>query len=165
MHCNSHPSVIVCVILLACGSSHGPDDAASDTPSDVPALDVGIDSTGCDPLGDAVSGTWTQVMRVECGSGTTVPDTGIQELVLDGRRIEVTWTPFETYVDWWGSYATSPEGGIRIDVEGGNYVPDDIDPEGCISVDGADRLVLTDVFLGSPVEGEALGCGHVFTRR
>lgn len=154
-------SSFLCASLWACGSSHTAGDAASDASSDVPAVDVGIDSAGCDPLDGSIEGTWTQLMRIECGTGAMVPDTGIQELVLDGSRIEVTWTPFETYVDWWGGYAVAPEG----DVEGGNYVPDDIDPEGCISLDGADRLVLTDVFLGTPAEGGTLGCGHVFGRR
>jgi hypothetical protein len=152
-------SLLLAVSLLAaCGSSR-------ETPRDVGV----IDSTGCMPFDGAASlaDLWSEEAYIECGTGTVVSSSGIQELNLTASGvIEVTWMPFETYKDYWGTFGFSAEGGFRMDVDGGNYIPTDIDSEGCVSIDSADRLVLSNMFLGTAAPGGGTAaCGHRFTRR
>jgi hypothetical protein len=65
------------------------------------------------------------------------------------NRFSVTFMPFETYRDYWGSYAFDPATGrLTMSVEGGNFVPTGLDLEGRAElVDG--RLVLRDMYFGS----------------
>jgi hypothetical protein len=74
----------------------------------------------------------------------------------------VTFTPFETYRDYWGSYAWDPDTGrIRLTVVGGNFVPGNLDLEGEAELkDG--RLRLKDVFLGSRDGAPRTGCTYLF---
>jgi hypothetical protein len=66
-----------------------------------------------------------------------------------GNRFAVTFTPFETYRDYWGTYAFDPATNrLRLDVEGGNFLPPNLDLEGRAEL-SADGLVLSDMFLGS----------------
>ena len=52
-------------------------------------------------------------------------------------------------------------GTLELTVEGGNYVPDDVDPVGTFRFEG-ERLILEDMFLGTPSGGVAApACGHV----
>jgi hypothetical protein len=65
------------------------------------------------------------------------------------NRFSVTFTPFETYRDYWGAYAFDPAtGALRLTVEGGNFVPPNLDLEGRAEL-SADGLVLSGMFLGS----------------
>lgn len=65
------------------------------------------------------------------------------------NRFSVTFTPFETYRDYWGSYAFDPATGrLRLTVEGGNFIPPGLDLEGQAEL-SAGGLVLKDMFLGS----------------
>lgn len=88
----------------------------------------------------------------------------VGELEFSGEnRFSVTFRPFESYRDYWGSYTFDPATGrLRMTVERGNFVPHGLDLEGEASlVDG--RLVLRDFFLGSREGGPPQGsCTYRF---
>jgi hypothetical protein len=65
------------------------------------------------------------------------------------NRFSVTFMPFETYRDYWGTYSFDPATGkLRLTVDGGNFVPPNLDLEGEAELK-AGRLRLKDMFLGS----------------
>lgn len=118
-----------------------------------------------EPLAYDIIGFWTELQQLPCDGGAPFePDPEIGELVFeDTGELSVTWRPFEVYYDYWGTYTyDEATGALVLEVEGGNYVPDDLDLEGTASVvDG--QLVLEDLWLGTaqqPVTPAA--CGHVF---
>jgi hypothetical protein len=78
------------------------------------------------------------------------------------NRFSVTFMPFETYQDYWGSYSFDPATKrLRLTVEGGNFVPLGLDLEGEAELaDG--RLRLKDIFLGSRDGAPQSGCTYVF---
>lgn len=117
------------------------------------------------PLELDILGFWNELQQLPCDGGPAfTPEPTIPELVFyDTGEFTVTWTPFEVYIDYWGTYSyLEGTGALVLTVEGGNYVPDDIDGEGVAGVvDGLLRL--EDMWLGSaqePVTPPA--CGHVF---
>lgn len=84
----------------------------------------------------------------------------------DGR-FSVTWTPFETYEDYWGDYAVAPDGRtLTLTITGGNRVPEgerrlggtfELRP-------GERRLILNGLDLGdggASAPGQA--CRYVFS--
>lgn len=117
---------------------------------------------------------------------------GKDELVLTGRRgqgavegcdgltpigelefnaeggFSVTYHPFETYKDYWGSYRLDPAtGALSMSVTGGNHVPEGLDLEGKAHFDASGKLVLEDMFLGQPGWGGGRppgtgGCRYTF---
>lgn len=96
--------------------------------------------------------------------GCSVPD-AIGELEFGPEnRFSVTFQPFETYRDYWGSYNFDPAtGALRMTIAGGNFVPSGLDLDGRAEfVSG--RLVLTGMFLGSRgwPEVPAAGCTYRF---
>ena len=112
-----------------------------------------------------LTGYWTEVGDAECPV-SAVP---LRELHLKaGGQFEVTWQPFETYVDYWGDYQFDPAtGAISFTPTGGNYRPTDADLTGR-AVIGADGLLrLSDLFFGSSRSGGASpsACGLVFKSR
>ncbi|HEY0130691.1 MAG TPA: hypothetical protein VGB57_04730 [Allosphingosinicella sp.] len=78
------------------------------------------------------------------------------------NRFSVTFLPFETYQDYWGTYSFDPATRrLRLTVEGGNFIPSNLDPEGEAELaDG--RLRLTGLFLGSRHEAPQSNCTYVF---
>jgi hypothetical protein len=81
--------------------------------------------------------------------GCEVPEP-VRELEFGPEnRFAVTFTPFESYRDYWGSYSFDPAtGALRLTVAGGNFVPPELDLDGRAQiVEG--RLVLTGMYLGS----------------
>jgi hypothetical protein len=118
-----------------------------------------------EPIDSPILGFWTELEQLACGGGAAfVPDPLIGELVFDeSGEFSVTWTPFEVYIDYWGTFThDSATGALSMTVEGGNYVPPDVDGEGTATVmDG--QLRLDDIWLGSPQEPMTpVACGHVF---
>ena len=72
----------------------------------------------------------------------------VRELAFGPERFSVTFAPFESYKDYWGTYAFDPAtGALRLTVEGGNSVPPGLDLEGTARLEGS-RLVLEGMFLG-----------------
>ncbi len=117
------------------------------------------------PLESDIIGNWTEIEQLPCDGGEPfAPDPVILELIFaDTGEFRVTWTPFESYVDYGGTFTIDEgTGALVLTVDGGNYVPPDVDGEGIATVtDGV--LTLEDIWLGtaqSPVTPVA--CGHVF---
>ncbi|HEX8262375.1 MAG TPA: hypothetical protein VF547_05825 [Allosphingosinicella sp.] len=77
-------------------------------------------------------------------------------------RFSVTFMPFETYRDYWGRYSFDPATKrLRLEVEGGNFVPPHLDLDGGAElVEG--RLRLEGIFLGSRDGPPQSGCTYVF---
>jgi hypothetical protein len=112
-----------------------------------------------------ILGFWTETMQLPCGRGAPFePDPVIGELVFQNTgEFSVTWTPFEIYYDYWGTYTyDEATGALVLTVDGGNYVPEDIDGEGTATVvDGV--LTLEDMWLGVAQEPVTpVACGHTF---
>ena len=95
--------------------------------------------------------------------GCNVPDRIGELEFYPQNRFAVTFTPFETYQDYWGSFEFDPAtGSLRLKVEGGNFVPPGLDLEGQAELSSG-KLVLRDMFLGSRQDYPALGsCTYRF---
>ncbi|HYD12226.1 MAG TPA: hypothetical protein VEC11_05215 [Allosphingosinicella sp.] len=94
---------------------------------------------------DAVvlTGRWGQ--RAAAGCESLDP---VRELEFGPERFSVTFTPFESYKDYWGSYSFDPQtGALRLTVTGGNRVPSGLDLEGTARIEDG-HLVLEGLFLG-----------------
>jgi hypothetical protein len=117
------------------------------------------------PLEYDILGYWTETMQLPCDGGAPFePDPVIGEMVFQNTgEFSVTWTPFEVYYDYWGTYTYDEgTGALVLTVDGGNYVPEDIDGEGTATVvDGV--LTLEDMWLGVAQEPVTpVACGHTF---
>ena len=113
--------------------------------------------------GNPIAGLYTEELQLVCGGEERMPEQVMGEVAFfPDQRFGVTWTPFEVYVDYWGTYAIDAAAGtLELTVEGGNYVPEDVDPSGTFRFDG-EALILEDMFLGTPSGGVAApACGHV----
>ena len=112
-----------------------------------------------------LTGHWTEVGDAQCLAG----DTLLRELHLKANgQFEVTWMPFETYVDYWGDYQFDPAtGAVSFTPTGGNYRPPDADLTGRASLGPDGLLRLSDLFFGSPRSGgvSPSACGLVFKSR
>jgi len=121
-------------------------------------------------------GTWKQQTRSGCTGGKK---TASQEELADPINelefradgwFSVTWTPFETYRDYWGSYTTdAATGALSLKVEQGNYVPGDFQGTGTYRLKDSNTLELTGIYLGdkgpsAPVEPAKIGknCHYIF---
>jgi hypothetical protein len=106
-----------------------------------------------------LTGSWSQRSAGGCEAADPV-----RELVFrPGNRFAVTFYPFETYQDYWGSYEFDPATGrLLLKVEGGNFTPPGLDLEGKAGLESG-RLTLSEMFLGSK-NGFAPrgGCTYVF---
>jgi len=76
----------------------------------------------------------------------------------------VTFTPFESYVDYWGSYTYDPASGrLAMTVTGGNEIPAALDLDGTATrVDGGWQLDGFDFGGGSGAPAGDEGCAYVF---
>jgi len=120
------------------------------------------------PEASPLVGYWWEEAQLTCGGGREVtPALPIEEFVfaVDGT-FAVTWMPFESYVDYWGTYIVDlRQGTLDLTVTGGNAIPLDIDGNGRVAIDAEGRLVLTDLWLGTPRSGsDPAHCGHRFVR-
>lgn len=115
------------------------------------------------PANVPLAGTWHEVERLACDGGAQQTSQPVNELVLtaDGA-FQVTWVPFERYVDYWGTWSTGASAAFSLVRTGGNAAPVGFDGEGRWALDGG-RLTLTELFLGTSGPGEP-ACGHVFAR-
>lgn len=120
-----------------------------------------------DPERSPLVGTWAQAGRTPCGAGAaeSAPAEPIRELRFhrDGR-FSVTWLPFESYTDYWGTYGyDAASGRLRLEVERGNFVPAELDLEGRAEVEGG-VLRLREMSLGDRTPGGEPACGLRFGR-
>jgi hypothetical protein len=68
-----------------------------------------------------------------------------------GGGFSVTFRPFESYKDYWGSYLLHQEtGSLTLSVTGGNLTPPSLDLEGKARIANDGALVLEDMYLGQP---------------
>ena len=104
------------------------------------------------PEANPLVGRWREKAQTRCDvEEVTVPDLHIEELEFraDGT-FSVTWVPFEIYKDYWGAYSYDlKQGTIKFVVEGGNYVPSDIDGNGTFEISQSGQLTLKNIWLGS----------------
>ena len=118
-------------------------------------------------------GVWREgSAQLDCDTGGELPLVvrRIQELEFRGdNTFSVTWTPFGTYRDYWGTYTYDLEQGtLDLTVDEGNYVPDDVDGSGTFSFDEQGLLTLSGIWLGISQHDElanttdAVNCGHQF---
>lgn len=125
----------------------------------------------CNPVADLI-GTWREIGWILCEPGGPVlePDEPIEEIVFSGSSYTVTWTPFETYIDYAGAYTfDEATGRLTMDVEWGNYIPSVLDHDGFVTLGSdADQVRLNGLWLGayndSPVEPGVDVCGHLIER-
>jgi hypothetical protein len=119
------------------------------------------------PESNRLVGTWREVGQISCQGGSELPvETPIREFVLqaDGS-FQVTWFPFEAYVDYVGEYQASDGGAFQLEPREVNYLPRVMDVDGLYHFDDSNRLVLTNLWLGSPPgESSQTRCGHIFER-
>jgi hypothetical protein len=111
-----------------------------------------------------LTGSWRQAIAT-CSEGV-VPEP-IEELVFNATGgFSVTWTPFELYKDYWGTYRFDPAyQSFSAEVEDGNQRPANLDLAGTASLVG-DELILEDVWFGDPTRIAAGGgrCTYRFVR-
>jgi hypothetical protein len=100
---------------------------------------------------DAVVLTGRRMQRKVEGCDGLEP---VRELEFSAEgRFAVTFFPFETYKDYWGTYRFDPAtGALSMTVEDGNNRPDALDLEGTARL-SADGLVLEGLYLGHPRGG------------
>lgn len=127
---------------------------------------VSIDVHVFTPEDNPFVGIWREEAQFACDSGEELtPEERIRELRFraDGS-FSVTWMPFEVYRDYWGTYEYDlATGNLSLQVTEGNYVPDDIDGSGSFAFDEQGRLLLQDIWLGSPHGSTGPAhCGHRF---
>ena len=117
-----------------------------------------------DPHPNPIAGAWTQDGPAQC-TGGAIPAEPVRELMIrrDGR-FSVTFTPFETYKDYWGTYTYDrASGAVAMRAAGGNRVPSGMDLAGTARVANG-RLRLQGVWLGQPQPGASRTCTYVFHR-
>ena len=118
------------------------------------------------PESAPLKGSWTEVAQLDCNDGSELsPEQPIAEFVVWAEgSFFVTWTPFELYVDYGGTYVyLPPSTDFEAMTDGGNYLPVDFEGSGSAEIDGQGRLVLRDLWLGSPQgASNPPRCGHVF---
>lgn len=118
------------------------------------------------PEANPLIGFWREEAQLACESGTEVaPAMPIQELIFDpDGSFAVTWVPFESYKDYWGTYTFDlATGMLQLTITGGNTIPPDVDGEGRFARDATGALILTDLWLGTPsLEHGPPNCGHRF---
>ncbi|MBZ5715048.1 hypothetical protein [Nannocystis pusilla] len=119
------------------------------------------------PASNPLVGLWHEVAQIPCDDGPEVaPEQPIGELWFRAwGEVNVTWIPFEIYVDYWSDYTYDLDtGDLEIVPNAGNYVPADVEGVGTFTVEG-EQLVLQDMWLGSPQDAmKPANCGHRFER-
>jgi hypothetical protein len=119
------------------------------------------------PEANPLVGYWVEIRQIDCATGSDVtPAESIEEFIFNADgTFSVTWFPFEVYKDYWGTYTFDPAtGALDLVIESGNYIPTGFDGTGTYSLDPSGRLILSDIWLGSPPNTTATQtCGHIFS--
>jgi hypothetical protein len=135
------------------------------------ALDPGVSTGGIDmeewcsrDKKRPWTGCWIEVAQLDCESGQEfVPEATIGEFRLTSDGIfSVTWSPFETYVDYAGQYEVSEKNGA-IELTMGNRALPDAEGQGHFAITDQGELILEDIWLGArEQESVTKACGHRF---
>ncbi len=149
------------------GGGGGVNGGTGDTEGETGGIDGSADGqTGStDPL----LGTWREVARIDCGAGEEVPaePAPINEVVFSGPGyFSVTWTPFEFYNDYEGTYVLDQDAGtIDMTVISSNYLPPDADLTGTFVIEQNGDLIIEDVWFGTDIDETVTpACGHRLVR-
>ena len=104
-------------------------------------------------------GTWRQK------ADACPPESAVRELVFTAAgEFSVTWTPFETYKDYWGVYEyDAASNAFRFTEEGGNQIPEDIHRQGTAIITEAGELDISQAFFGTPDQASG-SCPANFAR-
>lgn len=120
------------------------------------------------PEANPLIGFWREEAQRPCDNGPEiVPAQAIEELIFYANgNFSVTWVPFESYQDYWGTYVLDrTRGTLELVIAGGNSIPSDANPEGRFALDATGQLILTELWLGNPISpGGETHCGHRFVR-
>lgn len=110
-----------------------------------------------------IVGYWKQE-SAEC-TAMAAPHEPIRELVFEpDGGFSVTYLPFESYKDYWGTHRFDYRTGtLDISVTGGNAVPEGPNLSGTARLENEKRLVLEDVYLGRTGHPDA-SCKYVFVK-
>ena len=142
---------------------------------------AGIESRSRDflvynPKAVPIKGTWSELAEISCGGTEMAPEKPMRELIFRaGGQFSATWIPFEIRNDYRGSYTYDVKTQklvLQVDPRHNNHFPTDISPEGSAHIDDRGRLVIRDLWLGTPPLGNFVPgggapksfCGYVFTR-
>lgn len=116
---------------------------------------------------DPFQGTWTEQSSVACEDGSLIAGQ-IGEIIFCQGEFSVTWTPFETFKDYWGTYnLNATTGALTMTVVGGNNIPDDTDLTGTVEFPNDGTIILRDIYFGTrDIDASTSGiataiCGHV----
>jgi hypothetical protein len=72
----------------------------------------------------------------------------IRELQFSGTKLWVTYTPFEAYRDFWGSFNWDPEThGIRMTIEHANHAPEPFEGRGTLQFITPNQIRISGVTL------------------
>jgi len=118
-----------------------------------------------DPHSNPLAGTWAQSGPAQCAVAPDAATEPVRELIIrrDGR-FSLTFMPFETYKDYWGTYTYDRgSGALDMNVAGGNRDSLGLDLAGTARVANG-RLTLRDVWLGQPGNTAARTCTYVFVQ-
>ena len=109
-----------------------------------------------------ITGRWGQE-SITCTSET--PREPIRELVFkDNGDFSITYAPFESYTDYWGTVAVNIAAGtLAFNVEDGNSTPGGGKLSGTLNLTADDKLILDGFFLSRP-EQSGGSCRYVFTK-
>jgi len=120
-------------------------------------------------------GLWKQQPGSGCSRQTDpagVDSINELEFRADGW-FSVTWVPFETYRDYWGSYAAdNATRALSLKIDGGNYVPAGFRGDGKFTLRDNNTVELTRIYLGAKRSDNTnkssartqAACRYVFTR-
>lgn len=116
------------------------------------ASDSAVDATGAS---SPLVGTWTEVTPTACQQAahdTAAVALGELKFAADGT-FQVTWVPFETYVDYWGIYRHDPaSGALVMGATSGNHLRADMRLKGTARIDPDGKLQIAGVFFGTPMD-------------
>lgn len=118
-----------------------------------------------DPAPNPLAGTWSQSEPPTCAQGYRPGDAIVRELEFNrGRTFTVTRTPFESYRDYWGTYAYDVSSGrLTLTVENGNSRPG-FQTAALTARVAAGELVLDGPALVGSLSASVEGCRTVFRR-
>ncbi|CAA7620678.1 hypothetical protein MCP1_30061 [Candidatus Terasakiella magnetica] len=121
-----------------------------------------------DPTRHPLAGNWTEIEEKPCNSSVwQAPAQPIGELIFraDGT-FTLTRVPFESYVDYRGTYRhTVPSGALMMEISGGNAVPSVHLAKGSAHVMPSGELLLEELPPSSSAKSGQAVCSHRFRRQ
>lgn len=121
-----------------------------------------------DPAKHPLRGLWRQTQEIVCGTGVQrVPAQPLHELRFQSSgKFSATWTPFESYIDYEGSFSYDPAtGALDLTLTGGNDLPAQRKISASARLDARGRLVVSALPGGSRNPTDVSVCDMVFVRR